>query len=135
MATEWIANPSRYTGMLFRRCGGSGLMRPPISLERWQNFGVRFMIASGQTVPLDGVRPRDCSGGWALFRRRLTCWSARQAQGPLLDYCLIQAIALGRPRSEPRFGVHRVEFSLGMIPAWAKRGSTGATARIIAPQD
>ncbi|MFZ1703501.1 MAG: aldo/keto reductase [Saprospiraceae bacterium] len=31
--------PSRYTGMSYRRCGNSGLMLPIISLGLWHNFG------------------------------------------------------------------------------------------------
>lgn len=33
------ANPARYTGATYRRCGKSGVMLPAISLGLWHNFG------------------------------------------------------------------------------------------------
>lgn len=36
---KYIANPGRYTGMEYRRCGNSGLKLPAISLGLWHNFG------------------------------------------------------------------------------------------------
>jgi L-glyceraldehyde 3-phosphate reductase len=35
----YIANPSRYDNMQYRRCGKSGLRLPEISLGLWHNFG------------------------------------------------------------------------------------------------
>ena len=35
----YVAAPQRYDGMLFRRCGASGLKLPSISLGLWHNFG------------------------------------------------------------------------------------------------
>lgn len=35
----YIANDKRYEKMIYRRCGGSGLKLPAISLGLWQNFG------------------------------------------------------------------------------------------------
>jgi L-glyceraldehyde 3-phosphate reductase len=35
----YIADPKRYDNAIFRRCGRSGLVLPPISLGLWQNFG------------------------------------------------------------------------------------------------
>jgi L-glyceraldehyde 3-phosphate reductase len=36
---KYIANPGRYTGMEYRRCGNSGLKLPAVSLGLWHNFG------------------------------------------------------------------------------------------------
>src|SRR6185295_5293631 len=36
---SYVASPSRYNGMNYRRCGRSGLKLPEISLGLWQNFG------------------------------------------------------------------------------------------------
>lgn len=38
-AESYVASPSRYEGMGYRRCGRSGVMLPMISLGLWQNFG------------------------------------------------------------------------------------------------
>lgn len=35
----WTASDTRYDGMLYRRCGRSGLRLPAISLGLWHNFG------------------------------------------------------------------------------------------------
>jgi L-glyceraldehyde 3-phosphate reductase len=35
----YVAAPGRYDGMLYRRCGRSGLELPAVSLGLWQNFG------------------------------------------------------------------------------------------------
>jgi len=35
----WAADPERYYGMPYRRCGSSGLDLPEISLGLWHNFG------------------------------------------------------------------------------------------------
>ncbi len=35
----YLANPSRYDAMEYRRCGNSGLKLPAISLGLWHNFG------------------------------------------------------------------------------------------------
>jgi L-glyceraldehyde 3-phosphate reductase len=37
--TAYQADPGRYEGMIFRRCGRSGLQLPILSLGLWQNFG------------------------------------------------------------------------------------------------
>ncbi len=37
--SDYVANPNRYTTMQYRRCGGSGIKLPLISLGLWQNFG------------------------------------------------------------------------------------------------
>ncbi|WP_058186050.1 L-glyceraldehyde 3-phosphate reductase [Terracidiphilus gabretensis] len=39
MESAYVPNPSRYDKAIFRRCGRSGLVLPPISLGLWQNFG------------------------------------------------------------------------------------------------
>lgn len=33
------ANPARYDGMIYRRCGRSGVLLPAVSLGLWHNFG------------------------------------------------------------------------------------------------
>ncbi|MDI9880000.1 L-glyceraldehyde 3-phosphate reductase [Flectobacillus longus] len=35
----YLANPTRYNGMTYRRCGRSGLQLPALSLGLWHNFG------------------------------------------------------------------------------------------------
>lgn len=37
--TPWMANPNRYDGENYSRCGKSGLILPKITLGLWQNFG------------------------------------------------------------------------------------------------
>jgi L-glyceraldehyde 3-phosphate reductase len=39
METAYLPSPARYDNAIFRRCGRSGLVLPPISLGLWQNFG------------------------------------------------------------------------------------------------
>ena len=39
VAERYIANPSRYKDMIYRRCGRSGILLPAISLGLWHNFG------------------------------------------------------------------------------------------------
>jgi len=34
-----ISNPDRYSEMVYRRCGRSGLLLPAVSLGLWHNFG------------------------------------------------------------------------------------------------
>lgn len=43
-------NPKRYEQATFRRCGGSGLVLPPISLGLWQNFGGDDVFETGRAV-------------------------------------------------------------------------------------
>ncbi|MFY9726075.1 MAG: aldo/keto reductase, partial [Bryobacteraceae bacterium] len=35
----YTASPTRYDGMIYRRCGKSGIALPAISLGLWHNFG------------------------------------------------------------------------------------------------
>lgn len=35
----YVANPERYKGMKYQRCGKSGVLLPRLSLGLWQNFG------------------------------------------------------------------------------------------------
>jgi L-glyceraldehyde 3-phosphate reductase len=44
---DYLASPSRYNHMIYRRCGKSGLKLPAISLGLWHNFG-------GVDVPENG---------------------------------------------------------------------------------
>ena len=36
---KYIANTKRYEKLIYRRCGNSGLLLPPITLGLWHNFG------------------------------------------------------------------------------------------------
>src|ERR1700753_2791855 len=46
----FIPNEKRYDGALFRRCGRSGIVLPPISLGLWQNFGGINLFETGRAV-------------------------------------------------------------------------------------
>src|ERR1700748_544295 len=46
----FIPNEKRYDGALFRRCGRSGIVLPPISLGLWQNFGGVNGFETGRAV-------------------------------------------------------------------------------------
>src|ERR1700761_6783454 len=46
----FIPNEKRYDGALFRRCGRSGIVLPPISLGLWQNFGGVNVVETGRAV-------------------------------------------------------------------------------------
>ena len=52
MTTEpsFAADPARYEGRAYRRCGTSGLVLPPIALGLWQNFGDTRPLATAQAV-------------------------------------------------------------------------------------
>lgn len=39
MESIYKANEDRYNGMMYRRCGRSGILLPAISLGLWHNFG------------------------------------------------------------------------------------------------
>jgi L-glyceraldehyde 3-phosphate reductase len=43
-------NPKRYDGALFRRCGKSGIVLPPVSLGLWQNFGGADVFETGRAI-------------------------------------------------------------------------------------
>ena len=43
-------NAKRYDGALFRRCGRSGIVLPPVSLGLWQNFGGADVFETGRAV-------------------------------------------------------------------------------------
>jgi L-glyceraldehyde 3-phosphate reductase len=45
-----VANPKRYDGAQFRRCGRSGIVLPPVSLGLWQNFGGADVFETGRAV-------------------------------------------------------------------------------------
>lgn len=38
-ATSYVPNSARYDGMVYRRCGDSGIKLPAVSLGLWHNFG------------------------------------------------------------------------------------------------
>src|ERR1700742_3655488 len=46
----FVPNASRYDGALFRRCGRSGIVLPPVSLGLWQNFGGADVFETGRAV-------------------------------------------------------------------------------------
>jgi len=46
----YLANPHRYDTAIFRRCGRSGIVLPPISLGLWQNFGGTDVFETGRAV-------------------------------------------------------------------------------------
>ncbi len=46
----YVANPKRYDGATFRRCGRSGIQLPPISLGLWQNFGGVDVFETGRAT-------------------------------------------------------------------------------------
>ena len=50
MAPGYIADPNRYEGARFRRCGRSGIVLPPISLGFWQNFGGADVFETGRAM-------------------------------------------------------------------------------------
>ena len=47
---SYIANAKRYEGALFRRCGKSGIVLPPVSLGLWQNFGGVDSFETGRAM-------------------------------------------------------------------------------------
>jgi len=46
----YFANPERYDGMTYRRCGKSGLKLPAISLGMWHNFGGVDSFENGRAL-------------------------------------------------------------------------------------
>ncbi|HZG86814.1 L-glyceraldehyde 3-phosphate reductase [Paenibacillus sp.] len=46
----YFANPARYDGMAYRRCGKSGLKLPAISLGMWHNFGGVDSFENGRAL-------------------------------------------------------------------------------------
>ena len=47
---SYVPNATRYEGALFRRCGQSGLVLPPVSLGLWQNFGGADVFETGRAM-------------------------------------------------------------------------------------
>lgn len=47
---DYIADAKRYEGAMFRRCGRSGIVLPPVSLGLWQNFGGVDVFETGRAV-------------------------------------------------------------------------------------
>ena len=43
---KYIANTKRYERLIYRRCGNSGLLLPPITLGLWHNFGGKNSMSS-----------------------------------------------------------------------------------------
>src|ERR1700753_771988 len=66
----FIPNAKRYDGALFRRCGRSGIVLPPVSLGLWQNFGGVNVFETGRA----GIR--------AAFDRGVTQFDLANNYGP-----------------------------------------------------
>ncbi|WP_316741899.1 L-glyceraldehyde 3-phosphate reductase [Pedobacter antarcticus] len=47
---NYLASPSRYTQMQYRRCGNSGLKLPVISLGLWHNFGHVDQLSNSRDI-------------------------------------------------------------------------------------
>ncbi|WP_353070955.1 L-glyceraldehyde 3-phosphate reductase [Tunturiibacter gelidiferens] len=47
---SYIPDGKRYDGAVFRRCGRSGIVLPPVSLGLWQNFGGVDVFETGRAV-------------------------------------------------------------------------------------
>jgi L-glyceraldehyde 3-phosphate reductase len=47
---SYIPDAKRYDGAVFRRCGRSGIVLPPVSLGLWQNFGGVDVFETGRAV-------------------------------------------------------------------------------------
>jgi L-glyceraldehyde 3-phosphate reductase len=50
--SSYLADPQRYDRMPYRRCGGSGLKLPAVSLGLWHNFGHNDCLATARDVVL-----------------------------------------------------------------------------------
>ncbi len=46
----YVPDAKRYDGAIFRRCGRSGLVLPPVSLGLWQNFGGADVFETGRAM-------------------------------------------------------------------------------------
>jgi len=47
---SYVPNAKRYDGAMFRRCGKSGIVLPPVSIGLWQNFGGTDVFETGRAV-------------------------------------------------------------------------------------
>src|ERR1017187_7439147 len=47
---SYTPNEKRYDGAMFKKCGRSGIVLPPISLGLWQNFGGDNVFETGRAV-------------------------------------------------------------------------------------
>jgi L-glyceraldehyde 3-phosphate reductase len=52
MPTDFVADPTRYDSMPYRRAGRSGLQLPPLSLGLWQNFGTARAFDTQRAIVL-----------------------------------------------------------------------------------
>ena len=50
MIKTYEPDPKRYEDAMFRRCGRSGIVLPPISLGLWQNFGGEDVFETGRAI-------------------------------------------------------------------------------------
>ncbi len=50
MEKSYLPADNRYENAIFRRCGRSGLVLPPVSLGLWQNFGGADVFETGRAV-------------------------------------------------------------------------------------
>jgi L-glyceraldehyde 3-phosphate reductase len=47
---SYVPDAKRYDGAIFRRCGRSGIVLPPVSVGLWQNFGGTDVFETGRAV-------------------------------------------------------------------------------------
>ncbi len=52
MTQSYVADPTRYDSMPYRRAGRSGLVLPPLSLGLWQNFGTARAYETQRAIVL-----------------------------------------------------------------------------------
>jgi len=50
MQTSYVPDSNRYLGAMFRRCGRSGIVLPPVAVGLWQNFGGADVFETGRAV-------------------------------------------------------------------------------------
>jgi len=50
MGMSYLPDVKRYDEAVFRRCGRSGIVLPPVSLGLWQNFGGVDVFETGRAV-------------------------------------------------------------------------------------
>lgn len=50
MELSYVPDPKRYESAIFRRCGRSGIVLPPVSLGLWQNFGGVDSFENGRAI-------------------------------------------------------------------------------------
>ena len=89
----YAPSPDRYDNMVYRRCGGSGLKLPEVSLGLWHNFGGS---ATRETATEMLLRAFDPPFARAWFRDRLDdyqmtdlCRQEKPVEVPLASGCFM----------------------------------------------